>query len=420
MNSSKRSFVEIITIGDEILIGQIVDTNSAWMAKELNKIGLRVTQITSISDSKEVIISSLILATQRADVVLITGGLGPTKDDITKMALLEYFGGELEVHEEQLSEVQKLFKSFGKEVSDINVKQAEVPTTCSVLVNLRGTAPGMWFEKEDTVFVSMPGVPYEMKWLMENRVLPKLKTKLDLPSIKHRTFLTQGVGESILSEWISDWEDALPSHIKLAYLPSPGLVRLRLSAVGKKPTILEDELNALGDSLYAIIGKHIYGEGQISLPEVIQALFIRKNLSLSVAESCTGGNISHLITSIAGSSAYYKGGAVPYTEKLKTELFGVSPETIITYGVVSEEVARELAEGARNVFNSDYAISITGIAGPSGGTDNLPLGSIWIGIAGPEATHAKLFRFSTDRQRNITMASLSALNWLRRKVLEIN
>ena len=420
MSKIQRSFVEIITIGDEILIGQIVDTNSAWMAKELNKIGLRITQISSISDSKEVIISSLNLASQRADVVLITGGLGPTKDDITKVALLEYFGGKLEVNREQLNEVERLFKSFGKKVSDINVKQAEVPTSCNILINSRGTAPGMWFEKDDTIFVSMPGVPYEMKWLMENQVLPKLKSRLDLPIIEHRTFLTQGVGESLLSEWISEWEDALPVYIKLAYLPSPGLVRLRLSAVGQDSKILSEELKKLGDTLYSIIGKHIYGEGDTSLPEVIQELFIQKNLSLSVAESCTGGNISHLITSIAGSSSYYKGGAVPYTEKLKAELFGVSPDTIEVHGVVSEEVARELADGARKVFNSDYAISITGIAGPSGATEHLPIGSIWIGVAGPESTHAKLFRFSTDRQRNITMASLSALNWLRRIVLEID
>lgn len=420
MSSKSKALVEIITIGDEILIGQIIDTNSAWMAKELNKIGLRIIQITSITDSKEEIISSLQAAEKRADVILITGGLGPTKDDVTKHAMLEYFGGELILNQEQLSQVRELFKSFGKEVSELNVKQAETPSSCETLINSRGTAPGMWFEKNETIFVSMPGVPYEMKWLMEYKVLPKIKSKLALPVIRHKTFLTQGIGESFLSEWIADWEDSLPSHIKLAYLPSPGLVRLRLSAIGKDASTLDEELNKAGLALYEIIGKHIYGEDQISLPEVIQNLFIGRDLTLSVAESCTGGNISHLITSVAGSSAYYVGGAIPYTEEMKSKILGVSAQTITQFGVVSEQVVRELAEGTRKAFNSDYSIATTGIAGPAGGSEEIPVGSVWIGIAGPDRTHSKLFRFSTDRERNITMASLSALNWLRKVVLKLD
>ena len=414
----KSAQVEIITIGDEILIGQIVDTNSAWMAKELNAIGLGIIQITSISDNKEAILSTIHAAGKRAQVVLITGGLGPTKDDITKATLMEYFGGEPVFSEAQYTEVEKLFKSFGREVSAINRKQAEVPSSCRILVNSRGTAPGMWFEKDETFFISMPGVPYEMKWLMESQVIPELKSRLTLPAIEHKTFLTQGVGESMLSEWIETWENNLPAHIRLAYLPSPGMVRLRLSARGEDALNLTADLNSQAKGLYELIGEHIYGEGDISFAEVIQELFIEQKLSLSTAESCTGGNIAHLLTEVAGSSAYFKGGAVTYSTELKMNVLDVSEETIKQYGEVSEEVVIEMAKGARLKFASDYSIAVTGIAGPDGGSEQMPVGSVWIAIGTPNGVIAKLHRFSTNRSRNIIMASLSALKMLRRSILE--
>ncbi len=409
--------VELITIGDEILIGQIVDTNSAWMATELNQCGLKVVQITSVSDSRDAILTALRDAAQRADIVLITGGLGPTKDDITKACLLEFFGGTMVFNEDQYTQVEKLFSSFGREVTPINRKQAEIPSTCKVLVNQRGTAPGMWFEKNETIYVSMPGVPYEMKWIMAELVIPELKKRSGLPSIVHRTFLTQGIGESLLASWIESWEDALPEHVRLAYLPSPGLVRLRLSTTGKDEAALHEELNKQAKGLYALIGKHIYGEGEQTLPEIIQDYFIDKKLSLSVAESCTGGNIAHMITGIAGSSAYFKGGIVSYSEELKVNLLGVPPDVIKNHGVVSEATAMAMADGARRTMNTDYALSVTGIAGPDGGTEEIPVGTVWIGFSSAEGCMAKTFRLSTNRERNITTASLSALNLLRRKVI---
>lgn len=412
-----RNRVELITIGDEILIGQIVDTNSAWMGTELNKFGLKVVQISSVPDSRNEILAALQNAALRADIVLITGGLGPTKDDITKACLLEFFGGALVFNEAQYIQVEQLFRSFGREVTPINRKQAEVPSSCEVLVNERGTAPGMKFVKGETVYFSMPGVPYEMKWLMENKVLPELKSRPGMPCIVHRTFLTQGIGESLLASWIEDWEDKLPEHIKLAYLPSPGLVRLRLTATGLDEIELNRELDALATGLYERIGKHIYGEGDQTLPEIIQQYFIENAISLSVAESCTGGNIAHLLTGIPGSSAYFKGGVVSYSEELKIDLLGVPPETISSHGVVSEATAIAMAEGALRTMRSDYALSVTGIAGPGGGTDEIPVGTIWVGFASAEGSMAKQFRLSTNRERNITVASLSALNLLRRKVI---
>jgi nicotinamide-nucleotide amidase len=406
--------VEIITIGDEILIGQIVDTNSAWMGQKLNEVGIRVAQITSISDSREAILEAVEQAEKRVQIVLITGGLGPTKDDITKVTLLEYFGGEMVFSEAQYKQVEALFKSFGREVTPINRKQAEVPSSCKVLVNDRGTAPGMWFEKNSVIYVSMPGVPYEMKAFMENQVIPELKNRFDLPVITHRTFLTQGIGESMLSDYIESWETQLPKHMKLAYLPSPGMVRLRISAQGNDSKRLDEEIEIQSKGLYALINDHIYGEGEVKMAAVIQQLMLDRNLSLSVAESCTGGNIAHMITEIPGASTYFLGGAVTYSEQLKISVLGVPAETIQKFGVVSEQTASAMAEGAKKTFNSDYSIAVTGVAGPDGGSEELPVGSIWISISGPSGTQAKLYRFSTHRERNILMASQSALNMLRR------
>lgn len=410
---------ELITIGDEILIGQIVDTNSAWMAVELNKVGIEVVQITSISDQKAHILQALEDAAERADLVLITGGLGPTKDDVTKSTLCEFLQCGLVFNAAQYAVVERIFRSYGREVSEINRKQAEVPESSVCLVNEQGTAPGMWFERNNTVYVSMPGVPYEMKYLMLNKVIPAVLERFSMPVIIHRTFCTQGVGESILAGWIEEWENALPKHIKLAYLPSPGIVRLRLSAQGEHVEQLEAELESLAATLYEQIGKHIFAEGEKSLPEVIQELMLERGATLGTAESCTGGAIAAMLTSIPGSSRYFQGSTVTYSNALKQHILGVTEEHLNTYGAVSEAVVRDMAEGLRRLYGVDYSISVSGIAGPDGGTEEKPVGTVWIGIGTHDGTYAKRFRFSTDRGRNIQMAALSALNYLRRILLGI-
>jgi nicotinamide-nucleotide amidase len=408
---------ELITIGDEILIGQIVDTNSAWMAQQLNAIGITVKQISSVSDNHEHILTALREARQRAGIILITGGLGPTKDDITKVALCDYFKCKLVFNQAQFNQVEAIFKSFGREVSPVNRKQAEVPELCECIVNLQGTAPAMWFDQEGITYVSMPGVPYEMKGIMEHDILPRLKERFRLPVIQHRTFLTQGVGESMLAGWIESWEDALPPNMKLAYLPNPGMVRLRISATGSDANELTNQIEEQARKLYELIGEHIYGEGEQTLPELILELLGKQQKTLSLAESCTGGNISHLITEIPGSSSAYLGGVVSYSNELKIKLLGVNRSTLETRGAVSEETALEMASGALKHLGSDYSIAITGIAGPDGGSEEKPVGTVWIAIAGPDFKLAKKFQFSKDRVRNITMASLSALNMLRKKLI---
>jgi nicotinamide-nucleotide amidase len=410
--------VEIITIGDEILIGQIVDTNSAWMAQALNAIGIKVKQITSVSDNREHILAALHEASKRAHLVLITGGLGPTKDDITKATLCDYFGGGLIFSDLQYAQVEKLFRSFGREVTEINRKQAEIPERCELIVNYNGTAPGMWFEKDGIYYMSMPGVPYEMKAMMETQVIPKIRDAFSLPVIVHRTFLTQGIGESVLSEMITDWEDALPKHMKLAYLPSPGMVRLRISAHGENEMHVSAEIEEQAIELYKHIGNYIYGEGEETLEAIILNILKKDKKTLSLAESCTGGNISHLLTSIPGASDAFVGGAVVYTNTMKVDVLGVLPQTITDYGVVSEEVVREMAKGAIQKFNSDFAIAVSGVAGPGADKDGNPVGSVWIAIAGKDFTNAKKFQFSTNRERNITMSSYAALNYLRKQLID--
>ncbi len=410
--------VEIITIGDEILIGQIVDTNSAWMAQALNTIGVKVKQITSVSDNREHILAALNEASKRAHLVLITGGLGPTKDDITKATLCDYFGGGLIFSDLQYAQVEKLFRSFGREVTEINRKQAEIPERCELIVNYNGTAPGMWFEKDGIYYMSMPGVPYEMKAMMETQVIPKIRDAFSLPVIVHRTFLTQGIGESVLSEMITDWEDALPNHMKLAYLPSPGMVRLRISAHGENEMHVSAEIEEQAKELYKHIGNYIYGEGEETLEAIILNILKKDKKTLSLAESCTGGNISHLLTSIPGASDAFVGGAVVYTNTMKVHVLGVLPQTITDYGVVSEEVVREMAKGAIQKFNSDFAIAVSGVAGPGADKDGNPVGSVWIAIAGKDFTEAKKFQFSTNRERNITMSSYAALNYLRKQLID--
>lgn len=409
--------VEIITIGDEILIGQIVDTNSAWMAQQLNDIGAKVERITTVSDNMEEILESLADAEKRADVVLITGGLGPTKDDITKKALATYFHCGFTFYPQIADHIAKLFARFGKEMSELNRLQAELPSACIPLQNDQGTAPGMWFERNATVFVSMPGVPYEMKGIMRVHVLPKLVDKFKMPTILHRTVLTMGMGESWLSERIASWEDALPAGIKLAYLPSPGRVRLRLSAIGEDFSSVRTALDVEVEKLLAIIPELVYGFDDDLIEQVVGRKLRAMNCTLSTAESCTGGLIAHRITSISGSSEYYIGSVVAYSNRIKTDGLGVDKAAIEKFGAVSEEVVRQMADGVRSRFGTDYAIATSGIAGPNGGTDEKPVGTVWIAVAGPEGTIAKKYLFGHDRQRNIEISCNTALNMLRKQLM---
>ncbi|HPS12055.1 MAG TPA: competence/damage-inducible protein A [Prolixibacteraceae bacterium] len=404
---------EIITIGDEILIGQIVDTNSAWMATELNAIGVKIAQITSISDNPEQLVEALDNARKRANIVLMTGGLGPTKDDRTKKVLTSYFHSQLVQNAETLQIVTDIFQKRGLEVTPLNIDQALVPECCTVLPNRAGTAPGMWFEDEGVIFVSMPGVPYEMKHLMTGQVLPRLRALNSAGRIVHRTIQTIGIPESFLAKELESWEDALPEHIHLAYLPSPGLIRLRLSAFGEDEKQLEAEVNSQIEKLNRIIPDAIYGYGEISISEVIGELLKDKKSMVSTAESCTGGMIAHQITLIPGSSEWFKGSVVAYSNEVKQKVLGVDEQMLIRHGAVSEEVVRQMAEGVRKVIGTEYGVATSGVAGPSGGTPEKPVGLVWIAVAGPEKTIAEAFRFSSDRERNITRAALTALDKLR-------
>jgi len=414
---------EIITIGDEILIGQIVDTNSAWIGTQLNLIGIKVKQISSVSDDYEHILKALKEAENRADIILITGGLGPTKDDITKKTLATYFNVGMIIHKETENMIRDFFAKRGKELTELNRKQAEVPENCEVILNHNGTAPGMWFEQNNKIFISMPGVPYEMKAIMENDVLPKLKNRFTLPAIFHKTLLTNGIGESFLAEKIESWEDNLASlNLKLAYLPSPGMVRLRLSGSGKTTDEVKSKIeNAFGNLLPLIkdyfFGYEEYGKEPDSLEKIIAELLIKNNKTLALAESCTGGYISHLITSIPGSSAFYRGGIIPYHNTHKHELLGVENAIFEKSGAVSEECVIEMASGVKNKFNADYSIAVSGIAGPSGGSSEKPVGFVWVAIATPNEIITEKFQFGTDRNRNIRMTALAALNKLRKCIV---
>lgn len=403
---------EIITIGDEILIGQIVDTNSAWMGRELNKIGVSVKQITSVSDQAEHIVAALNEAQKRADIILLTGGLGPTKDDITKLTLSRYFNMALRRDEETLAHVEELFRKFNRPMIDVNIRQADVPDGCTVIQNKNGTAPCMWFEVNGKIFVSMPGVPFEMMYLMEEEILPRLKNNFDLPYIVHKTILTVGQGESFLAKEIEDIEDSLPSHIKLAYLPKLGQVRLRLSAVGPDEQSLKAEIDIYAQQIIERAKKYIAAEDDVALEKAILDLMKVNQLTLSTAESCTGGYISHLLTQHAGSSAVFAGGAVAYSYDLKESVLGVKHQTLTEFGAVSEQTVKEMAIGAITHFKTDYSIAVSGIAGPDGGLPGKPVGTVWIAIASKNAVVAKLFTFSNKRIQNIERSATAALTLL--------
>ncbi len=397
---------EIITIGDEILIGQIVDSNSAFIGKELNKIGVDVYQITSIQDDKQHILNALEEAKNRVDIVLITGGLGPTKDDITKHTICEFFDDALVQNEKVLRHIESIFaKYIQTPITDINLMQALVPSTSIVLMNQYGTAPGMWLEKDETVFVSMPGVPFEMKNLMKDEVLPKLQERFDRPFIIHKTVLTYGLGESAIAEKIEAWEDNLPSFIKLAYLPNLGRVRLRLSARGTNEKLLVDTIEERIVDLQVLIGDIIVGyEEDESIEVLIGKILTSRGHFLAVAESCTGGKIAQSITSYPGTSSFFKGGAVTYATQSKSDILGVSEEIIKQFTVTSKEVAEAMALGAKDKFKSDYAIATTGNAGPTKGDGDVEVGTVFIAIATPERVFSEKFVFSNNRERTIGKA----------------
>ncbi|MBK7030453.1 MAG: competence/damage-inducible protein A [Bacteroidales bacterium] len=407
---------EIITIGDELLIGQVIDTNSAWIAEQLNAIGIKVFQITSISDQREHILQTLEEASSRVQLIIMTGGLGPTKDDITKKTLCEYFQTQLVMSDEALNNINRIFSLRHWNLTELNRQQALVPEGCQVLTNVNGTAPGMRFESKGCLYFSLPGVPFEMKGLMTDEVLPQLIGQ-SKNIILHRTILTEGVGESFLAERIENWENSLPPYIKLAYLPQPGIVRLRLTASGTDEPKLKEALQKAEADLMPLAGNYIFGYDDDTMPEVIGELLREKGSTLSAAESCTGGMIAQMITSIPGSSDYFKGSIVAYSNEIKEKLLGVHQETLIQHGAVSEQTVIEMAVGSRNKLGTDFAIAVSGIAGPTGGTDEKPVGTTWIAISTPDHTVARHFLFGDHRGRNIQRTALSALSMLRKELL---
>jgi nicotinamide-nucleotide amidase len=408
----------IITIGDELLIGQVIDTNSAWMAQELNKAGIVVKRRVAVGDNWNEIWNALNEESNHADIVLITGGLGPTSDDITKALLCKYFNGKMIVNEEALQNVKYLFeKVFKRPMIERNLKQAEVPDVCKVIQNKRGTAPGMLFEKEGKIFISMPGVPFEMRGMMTDDVIPQLKEKFTLPFIVHRTLLTAGVGESFLAEQLKHFEQSLPPNIKLAYLPSYGMVRLRLTSSGFDRNATENDISFYFDTLQSLVNDNLVTNEDEPLAKVIGKILISKNKTMSTAESCTGGYIAHLITTIPGSSAFYKGSIVSYDNDVKENVLNVSQLILSNFGAVSEETVKEMLTGVLNKIKSDYAIAVSGIMGPDGGTKEKPVGIVWVAVGNHQNIITQKFHFRFERLRNIELTASNALNLLRKFIL---
>lgn len=414
-----KALVEIINIGDELLIGQVVNTNASWMGQILSVNGFEVKRISSVPDNGYAIKQALEYAQNDVNIVLMSGGLGPTKDDITKKVLADYFESDFYFNEEAYQHIQDLFASRGFKISEVNKNQAQLPMKAKAIPNRNGTAYGMWFERNGLVVISMPGVPFEMKTMMEKEVIPRLIEKFHPPKYYQKTIMTTGVGESMLAEMIEEEEDSLPESIKLAYLPRPGLVRLRLSTRGQDEQEVRDVIHNYVDKMVAKLGsKIVYGYDDQSLEEAVAQLLVKQKLTVATAESCTGGHIAQMLTSIPGSSQYFLGGVVSYSNEAKMELLGVDAENIDKYGAVSEEVVRQMAEGARFKFHTDYAMATSGIAGPDGGTPEKPVGYTWIAVAGPEGTFAKAYQFGEHRGRNITRSALTALNLLRIMILK--
>lgn len=408
----------IVTIGDEILIGQIIDTNSSYIAKALDKIGIATYEMLSISDDKSHIVKTLHEVQNKYDVVLITGGLGPTKDDITKKTFCEYFDDVLVQNDAVLAQVKSIIEGiYKKPITQLNIDQALVPSKAKVLFNAMGTAPGMLMEHQNTVFISLPGVPYEMKYLIDNEVIPYLVNAFERPYIVHKTLMTYGRGESLIAEQIEDWENNLPNFIKLAYLPSPGKVRLRLTARGTNETLLKESILKEIDKLEPLIGDIIVGYDEDETIEVVLArLLTQKQVSLSTAESCTGGKIAQLISAISGASAYFKGGVVAYSNQIKIDVLKVNPETIQKFSVVSKEVAQEMVINCRSIFNTDYAIATTGNAGPTKGNSAAEIGAVFIAIATPNEVLVEEFNFGQPREKVIDRAVNKAFEWLYKEI----
>ncbi|HEV8081932.1 MAG TPA: competence/damage-inducible protein A [Chitinophagaceae bacterium] len=415
----KNVYATIITIGDELLIGQVMDTNSVWMAQQLNENGIALKKRVAIGDSSREIKGALDIESTGTDIILITGGLGPTSDDITKPVLCEYFGGKMVVNTKALENVKYLFeKIFKRPVSEVNLKQAEVPDVCEVIQNKRGSAPGMIFHKNDAIYISMPGVPYEMKGMMEASVIPVLKNKYQLPSILHGTILTAGIGESALAEVIEDFEYSLPAEIKLAYLPNYGMVRLRLSTSGFDKDKTREKLDLYFNELKSLVKEYMVTDVDDSMPVFIGKLLKSRNKTVSTAESCTGGYIAHLITSIAGSSDYFEGSIVSYSNEVKQKMLNVSEGTLNNFGAVSEATVIEMLQGLLKKFNTDYGIAVSGIMGPGGGTEEKPVGTVWIAVGDSENHNCQQLNLRFTRERNIEVTGMMALNILRKFIME--
>tara|TARA_Y100000589_G_scaffold259988_1_gene249675 strand:- start:1163 stop:2401 length:1239 start_codon:yes stop_codon:yes gene_type:complete len=402
----------IISIGDELLIGQTTNTNAGWMGSALNRNGVELKEVLTISDDEFAIKEALAYAEAKSNLVLVTGGLGPTKDDITKRVFTNYFNVPLIENEQALDNVIGFFKRYNLEMLPINKLQALVPKGSEMLLNKVGTAPGIWMDHNHVVFVCMPGVPSEMKYLMENEVLPKIKKRFKLPVIVHQTMMTQGIGESYIAEEIYDIENALPNHIKLAYLPSPGIVKLRLSGRGKEETPLKKEIESYFNKIESRIKKHVFSKTDVQLQEILSTVLKKKNRTISTAESLTSGALAARVTSVPGASEYFKGGIVAYSNDIKISHLGVGIDQIQLKGAVSKEVVEQMALGAKGLFGTDFAVSTSGIAGPSGGTDEKPVGTVWIGVAGPEGVISERFQMGKGRERVVEKTIFTALSLL--------
>ena len=415
---TKDITAEILSIGDELLIGQTLNTNAGWMGEQLGLVGIRARRVVVISDDRDDILAAL--GDAKADVVLITGGLGPTKDDITKHTLCAFFGTRLVRHPDIEARIAAFFESVGREPLEVNRAQADLPESCTVIPNDRGTASGMWFERDGRVYVSMPGVPYEMKAMMQQVVLPQLVDRFAPPAIVHRTILTTGLGESHLAQRIAAWEDGLAAdRIKLAYLPSPGLVKLRLSTYANDdPGTARSRVDGQAEQLYTLIPELIFGEGDERLEQVTGRLLKERGQNLSLAESCTGGYVSHLITSIPGSSSFYIGGVVSYANAVKMEELGIPSDMLELNGAVSQPVVERMAVGVREALRTDWSIALSGVAGPDGGTAEKPVGTVWVAVAGPGGVRSFKGFFPGTRDLVIKRSALAALNLLRRALLE--
>jgi len=408
----------IINIGDELLIGQVINSNASWIAQQLNTIGIDVLRINIVSDKADDIFNVLDEAKIKADIILMTGGLGPTNDDITKETLCKYFNTCLVLNESVIHEISEIFKKRGLTLTEKNRKQAEVPESCTVIPNKQGTAPGMWFEQNEKIFISMPGVPYEMKAMISDFIIPMLKEKTGKDAIVHKTILTQGIGESFLSDIIEDWENNLPKDVNLAYLPSPGLVRLRLTAKGIDYDVLSNIIENEITKLKKLIPEYIYGFDSEALELIIGKLLTERGKTLVTAESCTGGYIAHCITKVPGSSVYFKGSIIAYSNEVKENLLNVKHETLVEHGAVSEETVKEMAKNIRLKLNANFSIAVSGIAGPDGGTPEKPVGLVYIAVASKDSVLVEKFQFWNNRLANIERATVNALNMLRKEIIK--